>query len=140
MTRQLYHYTCQHGWLGIGQSGSVTPPRVHHPASFAGQTDPLVVALAQLSWFTDLDVPHRAALGLTMHETICDRIRHRYIVLDSGGILPWISSPWRLGPARALERQPGSMLLHWYVATVPVSVLADDEYEAMFSRAGPIRS
>jgi hypothetical protein len=123
----LYHYTCEHGRAALGDSdGVVVPPRVHSP----GHLDSLPVrfgVLAELSWFTDLDVPYREALGLTSTlDGMCDRTRYRYRVVADRDVERWLRSRWRTVPVlRALEHAPGAMPSHWYVSSHPVPVVYD---------------
>jgi hypothetical protein len=120
---ELYHYTCEHGHAALGAAGEVMPTAMHTPAAVK-RVDDAWRALLGISWFTDLDYPYRAALGLTSKTGICDRTVYRYRVLDAAGVAPWLGSAWRAQwpELRALELQEGSMPRHWYIATVPVAV------------------
>lgn len=107
----LWHYTCDHHVSGILTDGVVKP--------LTGQGHP------PLAWFTDLDVPHREALGLTSTILSCDRTRHRFRVSGSATVLPYVRIRRDL-PARwreALESAEGAMPMHWYVSPEPVPVV-----------------
>ena len=110
LTRPIYHYTCgDHGRPGIERDGVIRP------------------GLDGFAWFTDLDVPHREALGLTMHYTRCDRTAHRFEVdPDDPALTPWTVARRAVPPAyrAALEASPGALLRHWFVAETPVRVIA----------------
>jgi len=117
--RPLWHYTCEHGWASLGEEGYVIPGRKlsERATTMAGQ----------FSWFTDLAVPIRDALGLTQQLAKCDRTAYRYRVTDPVDVWPWVE--WaRLIPRDdrvALEAAPGARPKHWYVAVLPVPVVLD---------------
>lgn len=117
----LWHYTCRHGYDGIGPgSGRVRPGaelingEAPWPSSFV--------------WLTDLAVPLREPLGLTSMLSRCDRTAHRYRVTNAAGIQRWVTF------ARALPRQmreeleaaPGARPTHWWVSLAPVPVVLDE--------------
>lgn len=107
----LYHYTCEHAALDIGERGTLRPH-------------------LGLIWLTDLDVPMRDALGLTSNTLACDRTAFRYRVLDDTPCMWWIGwsrlrqESWRPWVAE-LEAAPGVRPVHWWVSTAPVPVVAD---------------
>lgn len=102
----LWHYTCQHGHDAI--------------------TDTLRPGLDGYVWLTDLDAPHRDALGLTSHLLRCDRTQHRYRVTDTTDVTPYTAIRATLRPERrnGLETS-GTLLRHWYVSTQRVPVIYD---------------
>lgn len=110
-TPTLYHYTCEHGYQGIG-------------ASPAG----VLLPNAGLVWLTDLDVPVREALGLTSHTLSCDRTAYRYRAIAAlAHVRPW-SQARRSVPRdvrEALESAPGVLPMHWWVSAWPVLVQFD---------------
>lgn len=115
----LYHYTCSHGNLAISRDGMVRPL-----VSILNNSALTVPTSAHFAWFTDLDVPHREALGLTSNILNCDRTEHRFRVTDRSGMARWIDIR-RLRPDLwHLEDAPGAMPQHWWVATEPVPVVA----------------
>ncbi len=79
-----------------------------------------------LAWFTDLDVPHREALGLTSLILSCDRTEHRFKVTQAVDVRWWPRFARELGPRERepLESAAGAMPGHWYVADVSVPVVA----------------
>jgi len=108
LTRPIYHYTClDHGAPGIARDGYLRP------------------GLDGLVWMTDLDEPHREALGLTMHVTRCDRTARRFEVASVQAVA-WTEVRREMAPAyvRALELAPGVMPRHWYISRSPVQVIA----------------
>lgn len=114
MTR-LFHYTCQHAALGIRSTGKVQP-----------QPQPVLEG-AFLSWWTDLDVPHREALGLTSLTLKCDRTECRFEAADTSQITRWTAVRHLPRGAAALERAPGAMPAHWWIAGKPVPVLPTEQ-------------
>lgn len=110
----LYHYTDAGHAAQIESSGFVVPGKdigLHSP----------------LSWFTDLDHPHRDALGLTSNILPYDRTTHRFRVEDAEWVKPWHSIR-QLMPDRyvaRLESAPGELLMHWWVAARAVPVVPD---------------
>lgn len=123
MVVTLWHYTCEHGRAGLGNSGTVLPPVMQD------RFDPRMAALHApgWAWFTDLAVPQRAALGLTRYVVSCDRIVHRYRVTDTTDVHRWLDVRRRM-PARwrdDLESEPGARPAHWWVAAGPVPVVYD---------------
>jgi hypothetical protein len=109
----LHHFTCSHGAAGIRRDGKVIP----HP-------QPVLRGL-ELAWFTDLDTPDRAGLGLTSLTLKCDRTEHRFITENSDEFVWWPRAVRILGlqrERRYLEEAPGALPAHWYVASRPVAV------------------
>lgn len=103
----LWHYTCDHHVEAIKAEGVARP------------------MLDEFVWFTDLAEPVRDALGLTMHTLTCDRTRHRFRVVGSASVLPYVTirrtlpRGWREG----LEESEGAMPRHWYVSREAVPVI-----------------
>lgn len=116
----LYHYSCDHGARGIERTRLVVP------ISYILSAQKLTLApLGWLAWFTDLDAPIPAVLGLTSSQLGCDRTTHRFRVTDPAPVVPWLDHPasrTRLG--RALMTTPGGMPRHWFVSEAPVPVEA----------------
>ena len=115
----LWHFTCEnHGHPGIYGSGQVNPG-----------TD-------GVAWLTDLEFPHRDALGLVRVSLKCDRgaVRYRVDVTDEMRevIVSWLRFRQEL-PAEAiypLENFPGVMPRHWFVAVSPVKAIYDPVMKA----------
>jgi hypothetical protein len=126
----LYHYTCQHGRLGIGDRGEVKPLRMHSPRAAKQLTQhPYAAMLALVIWFTDLDEPARGLLGLTSHSLRCDRTQYRYRVTDPSDVERWLGSPIRRAftqrARNSLELLGAAMPAHWWVSVEPVPVVFD---------------
>lgn len=115
----LYHYTCEHSFRALG-SGGVLTSAAH--LSGMGQTAPLQ---AQLVWLTDLDIPVRDALGLTMRALKCDRTAHRYRVIDSTNCRRWLSVRRSYPALRFLEDERGALPAHWWISAADVPVVYD---------------
>ncbi|WP_350351904.1 hypothetical protein ABS642_00895 [Microbacterium sp. A8/3-1] len=111
---RLFHFTCDHGAIGIRESGMI---QINRP--------PLPGAPAVL-WLTDLEVPNRDGLGLTSRILSCDRTSHRFEVTRPHGVLHWNDAKREHFPRaqiEALEATPGAMPMHWYVSGLPQEVI-----------------
>jgi hypothetical protein len=113
----VFHYTCEHGRAALGDSGELMTGRMLNPRM------PAWLWMSDLVWMTDLSVPIRDALGLTMRLTGCDRTRHRYVVTDATHVVPWTSVRRTVSHPEDVEDVPGARPAHWYVSRVPVPVL-----------------
>jgi hypothetical protein len=122
----FWHFTCDHGRRGIGDTGmlvsastQVDPDRLHRLPAWRR-------ALMDIIWLTDLDVPDRLALGLTSKMLDCDRTAHRYRATTYKPIR-YVSFrrdlPKRLRDE--LEDASGALPMHWWMAYTPVSVVYD---------------
>lgn len=124
-TPVLWHYTCDHGRLALGEFGTLLPPAylTHRSTDVPRWAS----ALFGLMWATDLDTPWRDALGLTMDTMACDRTAHRYRVRAPGLFTPYLDAradlPARI--TRALEGADGAMPRHWWVTDIPAPVQYD---------------
>lgn len=110
----LYHYT------DAGHADLIVQTDLVVPGKDIGLHSPL-------AWFTDLDVPHREALGLTSHILPYDRTERRFRVTDGEWVKPWVELR-KLMPRKyvaMLEGAPGALLMHWWVAARPVPVVPD---------------
>lgn len=115
--KTLYHYCCAHSVAGINRDGMVR-------STFDQKPDVDLGPVTGFSWFTDLDVPIAAALGLTSFTLDCDRTEARFTVTDPSSIVPWVAAR-RLLPrwfVAGLEGAPGVMPMHWWLSASPVSV------------------
>jgi hypothetical protein len=115
---RLYHFTCDHGHLGIGESGLIVP------ASMLLSSPHGVPWTAVLVWCTDLERPSRDAVGLTSVVLPCDRMAHRYRV-DPTLATPWVEIRHRIrerypDDVDRLETTPGARPMHWWVSSVPL--------------------
>ena len=111
-----WHYTCDHGRAALGDAGIV------HPAKYL--TDRPMPWPGRFAWFTDMDTPQPAALGLTRILVSCDRTAHRYRVTDDTHLTPWSDFARNLPRAvrDELELEPGARPRHWWVALLGVPV------------------
>lgn len=118
----LYHFTCEHGHAALGTHGVLKPASM-----LVNKTRRVMLPWwSSYVWLTDMPTPDRAGLGLTSHLIGCDRMVHRYRVLD-----PMVAEWWptfaRTQRHRGLlEEVPGSRPVHWWVAQVPVPVVLDE--------------
>lgn len=121
-SRSLYHYTCEHSHLLLGD-GEATLVPADLDAVAPGRTP----WTAYLVWLTDMRVPVREALGLTSHTLTCDRTQYRYRVTSRGDIEWWPHFARALLPSqrRLLEEEPGARPMHWWVSGSPVPVVYD---------------
>jgi hypothetical protein len=121
----LWHFTCDHAARRIGDRGDLVSALVLVP-------DKPLPWWSAYVWLTDLAHPPREALGLTSRMLSCDRLAHRYRVLDASGAYPWVAVrrnvPERL--RAPLELQAGVRLVHWWVALGPVPVVEQSEVTA----------
>lgn len=113
-TSALYHYTCNHRLNGVIADRALMP----NPHPWIGI--PLV-------WLTDLDVPDRAALGLTAeHLRACDRTENRVAVSPIATMRPWIDWARDHGVTslvRDMIEGGGARPRHWWVSPVAVEAL-----------------
>jgi hypothetical protein len=119
---RLVHYTCGHAAPLIIATGELRP----NPAQ--------TLLPEPVTWATDLrpdDVPHLdLALGLRGRIVRCDRLAHRFEVLDPQAFERWTDyarrqvRAGRLSPATRedLDATPGGLPRHWWVATRPVRI------------------
>lgn len=116
----LYHYTCTHGRVAIGDRGVVMPIADHAPDAVHRCPEDWRW-LTYLCWFTDLYPPDRLSLGLTMDTVACDRTVHRYRATDTRSLVRWLDTRATWPPtARVLNSAglPG----RWWVSYLPVPV------------------
>lgn len=120
----LWHYTCDHGRAALGDAGTLLPLQVLKPdVRWHNDFD----WLPELIWATDLEIPLRLALGLTMGLVACDRTAHRYRIIDPSGFARWTAWARERGVPRTAARElnfaEGAMPAHWYVSTDTVPVV-----------------
>lgn len=122
----LYHYCCSHSAADIRSAGVLecaetlilraNPDSTHtkHPQGY-------------IVWLTDMEPPaHREALGLTMHDIKCDRIKYCFEVAADWKRMEWYMTFRRRHPElRDLENEPGVLPAHWWVARGPIPVLRE---------------
>jgi hypothetical protein len=109
----LYHFCCEHSRRDIGEYGLLMPNL--HP-----------VLGYKLVWLTTSAAPKREAVGLTMTTIRCDRMAHRYEVLDAHQCEPFYEwaqrrdvDPNKVSELTAWQEcDPAS----WWVSEEPVPV------------------
>ena len=119
----FWHYTCDHGRAGIGESGEVKPLGQFVPDARGRLGE--FGWLAEMAWFTSQVRPDRRALGLTSTLSTCDRIAHRYRVLGATGLIWWPTLAVKPSNAVDLEKAPGARPVLWWVSFAPVPVELD---------------
>lgn len=115
----LYHYTCGHGRLALGDEGQLL--------AAADLVDRVMPWPSTVIWLTDLPEPDADRLGLTSQILLCDRTAHRYRVTARRGVATW-SLVRRHAPNDVvvdLESAPGADPAHWFVALNPVPAVYD---------------
>lgn len=112
---KLYHFTCEDAAPLIEKCGHLLPyPQVQ-------------IDGRKLVWFTDLEAPARATLGLTSRRLRCDRMEYRVTVdVDAIRWVQYARQFTGLARRRALDlnEAPGALPLHWLVLAEPVPVIA----------------
>jgi hypothetical protein len=113
---KLYHYTCDHRVAAIRDSRWLMP---HKQVQFPHK--PLLI------WLTDMEVPDRFGLGLTSYSLGCDRTHFRVTAsaIDHE-VTHWPAYARGLAGAarRVVEAADGVLPMHWWVAEVPLPVVA----------------
>jgi len=126
---QLWHWSCDHGHDGLQRDGVVKPLSLWNPevAREVVRKNPHHGWLVRVCWLTDLETPHRAALGLTSRTISGDRRACRYRGTDPTPPLRWAVWQRRLPhEERALlNLSPGAMPMHWWVSEQPLPVIFD---------------
>ena len=104
----LYHFTCEHGFAGISETGLLRP-NVH----------PFMRHLGPLLWLTDLPAPSADSVGLTSERLACDRLAYRYIVHTRAAIR-WSDLRDRAPRALVEVLESYSAPSHWWVVRRPL--------------------
>jgi hypothetical protein len=114
---RLFHFTCSHAAASIVACGALVPAP-HF----------LLPRLAPLVWLTSDPCPEPHDVGFPSRQHECDRMEHRFQVLDTSRCERW----WELCeqvpsfalPARALYYlETGRRTETWWVARTPVPVV-----------------
>lgn len=117
----LYHYTCAHRAPLVRADGVVIPG--HHQKRDPGYSSGIrAIPWAAFAWLTDLEVPAREPLGLTMDLLRCDRTEFRFRAVEGAVLVPWVSVR-RMYPWSVYLEQAGARPAHWYVSPDPVPVI-----------------
>lgn len=117
----LWHFTCEHGYAGIEQTGEAVPAVVLRP-------ELTVWWPARYVWLTHDPDPDIAGLGLTRLYQKCDRTRYRYRVTDMTGCYRWQFARGRYLDSHVLadlEHAFGARPESWWVSHDPVAVVLD---------------
>jgi hypothetical protein len=113
---KLFHYTCDHRVGQIRKAQQLVPYiQVQFPHK------PLLI------WLTDLELPDRLGLGLTSFALTCDRTQFRVttsVVEDEAIRWPVYARDLPRAARRVVEDCPGVLPMHWWVAKVPLPVVA----------------
>lgn len=126
----LWHYTCEHSHLLLGRTGVLLPGCMLTGATDV-RADRVLPFQTSLVWLTDLALPNRDALGLSMLYLTCDRTAHRYRVEDVTDVVAWVDVRRSMvlrgmtDAVESLEDVPGVQPRHWFVSTQPVPVAYD---------------
>lgn len=122
MTGPLFHFTCAHGYLELGPGGRVVPA-AHLPGMFGRMP-----WTGHLAWFTDLPNPAPLWIGLQSDWIACDRMQHRYRVIEPEDCLPWVDvrGQYNQRDVTVLESHPSAMPDHWFVSGGAVLVALDE--------------
>jgi hypothetical protein len=108
----LWHFTCDHRAPGILAVGALVPMRHFW-----------LPEMAAVVWLTDQADPRRDDVGLTMRLVQCDRMAHRFRVIDASTCVPW-RSVRHLGLRRLVdELEAFGDPATWWVSTLPVPVV-----------------
>lgn len=124
----LYHYTCYHAQLKLGARGQLRVPReVGNVHGARPALQGIFAELDSFTWMTDLDYPHRDALGLNSNFSHCDRTQFRYRIVAHTDATPWTAVRRSVNSTlvSVLESSPAAMPMHWWVASAPVEVELD---------------
>lgn len=126
----LYHYGCNHSQTGIVADGY----RVRTQWDLLGKSNARrflegkmkadgTLWQLHLSWWSDLSVPDRDALGLAPFD--CDRTEHRFTARDESSIQRWTTFAKHAPRTfrEQVEALPGAMPAHWFVSRDPVPVV-----------------
>jgi hypothetical protein len=105
----LWHFTCDHGARLIGRRGLLTP----HRHLLMPQLPPMV-------WLTNLAQPARDDVGLTSTTLTCDRLAHRYRVVDTSTAQRWASIRHRAPLDVVLDMEAYGRPSTWWVSFEPV--------------------
>lgn len=118
-----WHYTCEHAHRVL-QQGDVLLRPGNEFLEPKDQTE-----TGQFVWVTDLRVPLRNPLGLTMHEISCDRTEYRYRILEPvvvlGYLTPTVERLLSEEVRFALEVAEGVQPAHWFVSLEPLPAIYD---------------
>src|SRR5258707_1733633 len=117
---ELYHFTCNHGHVGIKRS-RVLLPNAH----------PFMKHLGPLIWLTDFaEPPTPESVGLQSTWISCDRLAYRYSVHTRAAV-PWADIRTRAAADVVADLEAFGQPEHWYVVRRPLTASEfsfDDTY------------
>ena len=106
----LYHFTCDHGHVGIERTNMLLP-NIH----------PFMKSLGPLLWLTDLaEPPTKESVGLTSRLSNCDRMAYRYIVRCKAAI-HWFEVRNRAPKEVVASLESYGQPEHWWVVRRPLT-------------------
>ena len=109
----LWHFTCEHGYAGIGQRGELRP-----------NAHPWMPVLGPVIWLTSNPAPARDDVGLTRGTVIrCDRMAYRYKVIESDAV-PWATARLLIEPSLRADLESFADPSTWWVAMRATARLA----------------
>jgi hypothetical protein len=112
--RVLWHFTCEHGYEGLGERGML-----------GLNPHPLLPQLGQLAWLTDDPAPARDAVGLTSSLLSCDRMTYRYRVDVTSRCIPWSSVRHLVSLGVLLDLESFGAPETWWISRHPIPVVLD---------------
>ena len=107
----LWHFTCDHGYAGIGRRGLLMP-----------HAHPLMPELGPVVWLTTDPAPARDDIGLTSTMLGCDRMGYRYRAHPDVNAAPWTSLRHLVDPSLIVDLELYGKPDTWHLATDPVPV------------------
>lgn len=124
----LWHFTCEHAYARIGETGLLRPAADLQPDRLRHWWPGWYV------WLSDLGYVDREALGLNRATgRSCDRTAYRYRVTDETKVKAWLAAR-KAHPTRLRQQieGPGSRPAHWFVSADPVPVVLDQRSRHAF--------
>jgi hypothetical protein len=105
----LYHFTCSHGYEGIGSRGLIRP----YPHFLLG---------VSVLWLTSEAWPDREETGLTQSLTKCDRMAYRYRIAGAQSAVPWLESEQRkeASPSLVDDLERYGAPEQWWISPEPL--------------------
>ena len=112
----LWHFTCDHGYSGLGERGRLRPNK-----------HTMLPGLGSLIWLTDDPAPDRDAVGLTSQFLTCDRMLYRYRVLTPGRCVKWTALRHRADPDTRQVLESYGEPETWWISFEPLVAVLDNE-------------
>lgn len=117
----LWHFTCDHGYAGLGERGLLRP-----------NPHPLAPELGRIVWLTSDPEPERDDVGLTSEMVLsCDRMAYRYRVTHvSAACVPWTTARGFVNAEFVKVAESFGRPETWWISPLPVSVALDQREQA----------